>query len=293
MRTRKRVSVVCLILSIDKSPWKEIQERGQDQTFAGAVVNNLVYLRYSGHHGVLPFRARMAAAFKIFQHRIFLALERFRFIGLIAGLSLWRIGDSTLRKSAHRGLPETHLRRGLSSNNPNSPDTIVTDSIEHSSLIGLKTLKAFQFVVDNYDFDFVFRTNSSSYIDGDLLVELTKHKSGTDFYGGFPGRSRFGPFASGAGILISKSIVEKVLENSTRWRHGLIDDVALSKLIQERVRPNVTISPLSRDEFQSPEQVSLAKDDVIKNGYHFRCKAESPEKTIQIMKNLWIRKGYL
>jgi hypothetical protein len=233
----------------------------------------------------------MAAAFKGFQHKIFLAFERFRLIGVIANFSLWQIGDSALRKSNDWGLQETHLRHKLPSDRPDSPDTIVTQSIEDSSLIGLKTLQALQFVVDHYDFDFIFRTNSSSYVDGNRLVEFTRNITSTDFYGGFPGHSRFGPFASGAGILLSKSLVEKVLEESTRWRHGLIDDVALSKLIQDWVYPKLTITPLSRGEFQSPEQVVFAQDEEVRAGYHFRCKAESPDETIQIMKNIWIKKG--
>jgi len=291
LSSKKQTSVVCLILSIDKSPWREMQEYGQNETFVGKNSKSISYLRYSGHHAEPSPLLRITLIFKTFQHRVFLAFSNNRFMGWLSGISLWRLGDDMLRKSQTWGLPETYLQSNSKLGKLSSPDTIVTQSIELSTLIGLKTLQAFQFLLDNYEFEFVFRTNSSSYVDGDLLLEITKELGDGDFYGGVVGKSRTGLFASGAGILMSKSLVEKVLSRASLWRHGLIDDVALGRLVDEAILPQIEIAPLPRIQYESLEEVRQAGDEEIKFGYHFRCKTDSSEETIQIMKEIWLRKA--
>jgi hypothetical protein len=287
---KKQALVVCLILSTEQSPWNEIQEFGQNETFAGVNSSGLTYVRYSAHQAPIPPLVRIPVIFKTFQHWIFLSLSGSRCLGWLSNISLLRFGDAVLQKSHLWGLPKTHLQSNHLQGQSNSPDTIVTQSIEHSTLIGLKTLKAFQFLLDNYEFEYVFRTNSSSYVDGDLLVSFVSKLNVGDLYGGYIGESRKGLFASGAGILMSKSLVQKVLSNGSKWRHGLIDDVALARLIQEAVQPKLNITPLPRGHFESVDEVWQATGEEIKSGFHFRCKTDSPNKTIQIMKAIWLRK---
>ena len=286
-----KTSVVCLILSIDKSPWKDIQELGQNETFVSSGTKNLVYLRYLGHDTTdLPISARIALAFKGLQRLVFTAISESRVLGFISNLSLLRLGDNTLRKTDLWGLPATQLRRDSQAGNSKSPDTLLTQSLEHYALIGLKTIQAFQYVIDNYEFDFIFRTNTSSYVDGDLLVDLAKELGEGDVLGGVPVETRFGKFASGAGIMLSRTLVLKILEQRHRWRHGLIDDVALSKLVEENVNPKVSLTPLPRLDINSLEKAKLFSDEEIKSSYHIRCKTETPDETIKIMKEIWLRK---
>jgi hypothetical protein len=288
---KKKISIICLILSIDKSPWKEIQELGQNETFVNNENKDLKFLRYHGHEAKLPPNARLALTFKAFQYWVFLAFSKFKYFGPLSDISLLRLGDSTLRKTHSWGLPATHLRQDPKSGSSTSPDTIVTQTHEHHALVGLKTLQAFQFVLDNYDFDFIFRTNTSSYVDGDLLVETTKNLGMRDVFGGVRGETRLGAFASGAGILLSKSLVMKIVEEGHRWRHGLIDDIALSRLVMESHSSDVSLTPLARIDFDSLGKVKGAKDREIEAAFHFRCKAESPEETIAIMKEIWLKKN--
>jgi hypothetical protein len=288
---KEKSVVVCLILSVDKSPWKEIQEFGQNETFVNNKNEDLVFLRYLGHDTVLPTKARLALTFKAFQYWAFLKFSRFGVLGALSNISLLRLGDNTLRETHSWGLPETHLRQESKSGSSKYPDTIVTQTHEHHALVGLKTLQAFQFVLNNYDFDFIFRTNTSSYVDGDLLLDLTKNLGEGHVLGGVTGETRFGAFASGAGILISKSLVIKIVEQGHQWRHGLIDDIALSRLVMESLSSEVSLTPLARIDFDSLGKVKKAKDGEIASAFHFRCKTKSPEETVEIMKEIWRRKN--
>ena len=69
--------------------------------------------------------------------------------------------------------------------------------------LGPKTLEAFAWAVANRDFDYVFRTNTSSYVDAQLLQEFMAAKPRERYYGGHVDE-RYGAFASGCGYAISR-----------------------------------------------------------------------------------------
>ncbi len=287
MKSKPKKTIVCLILSIDKSPWREIQELGQNQTFAQNYDKDIVYLRYQGHDSKMTLSYLMTVGFKTFQHWLYLTVSQRKFLNKLSAISLWRLGDKQLARRESSTLPPTRIQQNQDPNSPNKPQTILTQSVEHGALIGIKTLHAFRYVLHNYDFDYIFRTNSSSYVDGELLVKKAKTLPEGDFYGGVPGAGPDGPFASGAGILLSKSVIEKVLAAESCWRHGLIDDVALSQLIKECLQPSIVLQPLPRMEFGSIQELQSARPQDVKNSFHFRCKTNSANETIQIMKRIF------
>lgn len=215
-------------------------------------------------------------------------------MGWTANIALWRLGDKTLLKNHLWGLPETHLLNNSKTTSSITPARkLLVQTTDHLPLVGLKTIQSFRFVLDNYDFDYIFRTNTSSYVDGPQLVRFTKQLSPGDIYAGFQGLAPTGPFASGAGMLLSRSLLERVLAKASRWRHGLNEDVALSILIKEELESDIKITPLKRLQFESVEQVSRARDDEIKETFHFRCKTKSANETVQIMREIFIRKSNL
>jgi hypothetical protein len=117
-------------------------------------------------------------------------------------------------------------------------DKIITDERDiffdiHESLhnMGYKILEMFEYIKD-IDYDYIFKTNSSSYVNQEKLLEFLKDKPKNNFCCGMVGiyedRSKF---VSGSGIFLSKDIVELVLKNKNNWNHYIIEDVALSKLL--------------------------------------------------------------
>ena len=290
MHSKKSVSLICLILSVDKSPWREIQDMGQNETFARVAGSDITYLRYVGQNARTPILGVLALTLKKLQHWAYLRFSNQTGLKWIANFAYWRLGDKLIQRGDSWVFPETHIRQEQNPGPPSSPAVIVTQSLEHSVLIGLKTIKALQFIVDNYSFDYIFRTNSSSFVDGPLLLKYVKNLPAGDVYGGVLGDSPKGPFASGAGILLSKSLIEKVLKEASSWRHGLIDDVALSEIIRERILTPLQFTNLSRVQFRTLAEAQDSPAEVIKNEYHFRCKTDSATGTIQIMEEIYKRK---
>jgi hypothetical protein len=139
----------------------------------------------------------------------------------------------------------------------NKIEVIATDIYSN---LALKTLKCFE-VIKDMDFDFVFRTNACSYIDKKLFYEYVLTKPTTNFYGGVQGLHKGRPFISGAGILMSKDVLNLVVENKDKWDLGEIDDVGLGNLLEDLG------VPLGNGERFDIEN----QDNIPTHFYHYRC----------------------
>lgn len=156
-------------------------------------------------------------------------------------------------------------------------DRVFFDIVEDYGTIGLKTLEAFRYVKNNYDFDFVFRTNTSSYVD---IVNLKKHlekfNAGEDLYCGVkcvppPGDPR--PiFASGCGYTLSRRTLSKVLENHKKWDHSQIDDLALAKLM---ISLGIPVTNAPRCDINHPHFAKSFNKTLATGNFHVRCKTEA------------------
>jgi hypothetical protein len=212
----------------------------------------------------------------------------FPFVSKISRIAYLRSGDGTIRdfvESQRNSAIEDDM--AINSEIQGTVATIQVNTIENSTLIGLKTIEALRFALKNYDFEYVFRTNSSSYVDGPLLLRTITDFPKTGVYAGFPGEVGGEKFASGAGVLLSRDLVSKVVEFSDQWRHGLIDDVALAVLIDQIYGSSLSIIPLLRTQFLSSKEAQTSSTSSIREAYHFRCKTFSPEESIEIMKHIW------
>lgn len=111
--------------------------------------------------------------------------------------------------------------------------------------MGRKTLEAFEYVKQNYDFDFILRTNNSSYIDPISLEFFIESIKSENFVGGVIGEQNNSKFVSGAAYLIDNSILNLILENQDQWDHTLLDDLAISKLLENH---NIKFTGLERND---------------------------------------------
>jgi hypothetical protein len=106
--------------------------------------------------------------------------------------------------------------------------------------IGYKTIKAFEFINENFEYNYVFRTNLSSYIDINLLREKAdsyNYSANCLIYSGVIGDYEGINYCSGSGYFLSKPLVHYIIESQSEWNHWYIDDVALGKLITSLVQP--------------------------------------------------------
>lgn len=142
--------------------------------------------------------------------------------------------------------------------------------------IGKKTLIAFDYILNNFDFDFLFRTNLSSYIDTKLLY---KHINNNDLiYDGIVGNFKgLYEFCSGSGYVIRKDIIKKVLDNQSIWNHQVIDDCSLGELLKKQnIFPNKKANRYEYFENGTYELknnlYSFIQAPVTLDYYHYRLK---------------------
>ena len=233
----------------------------------------------------LPFRYKIIFAIRRWQYAL-LNYSNIWFVGrILKNFSDSRFADRAIGKIPLLHKDKSYSETSVTTTGNDSSKKIITHSPEDWSLIGLKTILAFKYVLKNYDFDFLFRTNTSSYLDVETLFKFLEGKSPTSVYRGVIGRV-FGDteFASGAGILLSRDVVERICERENDWKHGLVDDIAIAELISQLRNPTVPLMPLPRMDLASLDEAVSADPESIKENFHFRCKTDSPDETIKIMK---------
>ena len=110
-----------------------------------------------------------------------------------------------------------------------------------------KTIKAFQFVNNNYKFDYIVRSNISTIINFDLLcqqLETNPIEYGgkklvlwmIDIPSGITNFEHFGTeYAAGTSIILSKNTVNEIINNKDKLLYNIIDDVSLKLLIDKEL----------------------------------------------------------
>jgi hypothetical protein len=151
---------------------------------------------------------------------------------------------------------------------------------------GVKTIKGLEMLNDIIDYDFVLRTNLSSYIDKKMIYDYLLDKPRSKYYSGCVGienRDIFGnivkeiTYASGSGFILSKDLVEFLIDHKNEIENNrFIDDAAIGKLLNE-----YEIYP------ESLHRVDLINTDFdmesIKDGYFYRMKSINRDFDIKNM----------
>lgn len=175
-------------------------------------------------------------------------------------------------------------------------DTIYLKANDSLKDTGAKLIKAFQFIEhQEIEYDYVLRTNLSSYIYLENLLKVIQQNQCDNLYAGHIGTfttilysaNKFDitrkictkifkkytlRFASGSGILLSHSNVKKIL-NDKKLKLDLIDDVMIGECLS---RQGVKIKNISRIELNNNEitfSKNIKSPDQIKECYHIRLKS--------------------
>lgn len=117
-----------------------------------------------------------------------------------------------------------------------STDKILYTDIEDDFFaMGRKTLAAFEYALKNRQFDYVFRANASLYVDKKGLLRYVQNQPVTNLALGViaPGSHEGEQFQFmwGPSYLLSKDVVQKVVDNAALWNHRMMDDMAISHLL--------------------------------------------------------------
>jgi hypothetical protein len=137
--------------------------------------------------------------------------------------------------------------------------------------VGHKMLACFAHVLERFDFDIVFRTNCSTYVDlPNLRRYVEEHASPTRFYAGKGAFSDGVDFATGTGIFLSRDLVQLAVDDREHWDHSHLDDVALAKALHAH---GVTRQFAPRVVYERLRDVRK----VDTSQFHFRCKTAPTE----------------
>jgi len=152
---------------------------------------------------------------------------------------------------------------------------------EGSENIALKTKAAFEYLLENEQFDYIYRTNTSSYINMGLMRKVGEalHLARAP-YAGVPkkGKCYYNAerehliYASGSGYFLSREAVSAITHNQEQtWGEGRPDDVTVGVLARGHRLPLTALNRYDCVGFDGSvdyEELGLACEDV----YHFRCK---------------------
>lgn len=130
-----------------------------------------------------------------------------------------------------------------------------------------KQLAIYHYVFNQFDFNYLYDTNASSYLDLTNLLSQVKDFSRTPLYAGnIPSKG----FISGANRFFDKQAVELILKNRNHWNPALIEDVALGKLMRSL---NVEMTQLESVSLTREDEVSTLTDSQLLENFHFRTKS--------------------
>ena len=117
---------------------------------------------------------------------------------------------------------------------------IFCDSVEGWDEILPNTISAMQYLRSNFDFDYLVRTNQSTYWNLPKVEKLLKTLPSTKLYAG---QVMFGEemnFVSGSGIILSGDLVDQIIGNHDKIDSELIDDVSIGRFMK-----SVGVDPVS------------------------------------------------
>lgn len=100
--------------------------------------------------------------------------------------------------------------------------------------MGYKNLAMFEWALKNKEFDYVARLNASCYCDKEKLVEYVQTIPDENVFAGAEAQSVHGFYYlwGGAQYIISRDVIQKIVDNKREWQHILMEDEAISMLVK-------------------------------------------------------------
>lgn len=133
-----------------------------------------------------------------------------------------------------------------------------------------KTIRSIEYCLRTIDFDFIYRTNLSSFLDLNGLYEF--FLSNKIDYGGYIGNHESILFASGSGFILSREASIYLINNTLESE--LPDDVIIAKILSPKYSPQF----IPRNDIQNS----------LRTSFHYRCKSSNEHiNTCEIMNSLY------
>lgn len=144
-------------------------------------------------------------------------------------------------------------------------------------LSGIRTLDSLRYSIENYEFDYLLRINSTCLPVPSQIAELVAKLPSERVYGGKTLQFAGTRFVSGAAIIFSRDVVRGIVDNAERYCYNVYEDVGIGRLIQSKNLADIV--EIKRLDITALEHVPVVVSPGWPAAYAVRCKAENPETT--------------
>ena len=124
--------------------------------------------------------------------------------------------------------------------NSDASNNLYCDSFEGWNEMLPNTISAMKYLRENVDFDFLIRTNQSTYWNLNNLNKLLRKLPLNKVYAGYLEKREYPnvDFISGSGTIFSKDVVDLLITNQNNLESEFIDDVSIGRFLNKlNIRP--------------------------------------------------------
>jgi hypothetical protein len=146
--------------------------------------------------------------------------------------------------------------------NSKTKSTYLTQVIREFSL--------FEFFLNCTNADYLYMTNTSSYVNFTQFMKEVSVLPKSNLYGGTDVPFENFHFYSGANRIFSRDVVSLLFENFSKIDYRLLNDVAIGKLLKDFHLNRIEMSSLT---FDNEVEISRHSREVLLSTSHFRLKS--------------------
>jgi len=119
------------------------------------------------------------------------------------------------------------------STKPNTDKIIYLPVGEGLHMMGRKLLLAFEWALKNKEFDYIARVHSSTYVNKKELLNYVQDLPTENVFAGAVADSQngFKYCWGGAHYIISKDVVQKIVDSKNDWEHKYMEDESMSLIV--------------------------------------------------------------
>lgn len=258
------IRLMISITQANTEPWLSIWKEGQEQTWMR---------KYGKSAKIINYKSKTPPKFLVYFD---MWHEKFRYHQKLG--KFITIFDKIFAQIISKKIPSFKYIE--------STNLLEVNSYSMYLLTNKRNLSLFKFFIEETKCNFLFQTNTSSYVDCAKLLDVIKNfDPKSNVYAGFvvePQSTR--AFVSGAGRLLSRASVELIYRHYKLFPHDNLEDVSVGDFMRKfGVKP----LHLKRLDLPNLEILSSISDEELTNNFVFRCKSdEVPRKDVIIMQKL-------